>query len=306
MGYVMIEMRPYLDESDLAPIAELIAATPYPGRHCIDYPWRLSAHDPASPNVRLWIQDGGLLVGFAAWQIWWATLDFYIRPGPTAQEVEAAIFAWAAGRFQELDAERGQPLPYWVEAHEDDLPRLALLARQGYTLDADYRYLLFSLPLRGPEAPPLAPASLPEGFAIRPLAGAQEVDAYVALHRRAFASTSMTAAWRARTLRMPCYEPELDLVATAPDGRLAGFCVGWLAPERQIAQIEPVGVDPEFQGLGLGRALLLEMLRRFAAHGAGQAQVETESSRSPARSFYEAIGFRPIAQTLRKGRWFTR
>jgi ribosomal protein S18 acetylase RimI-like enzyme len=196
-------------------------------------------------------------------------------------------------------------LPYWVEAREDDLPRLALLARHGYSLDDDYRYMLFSLPLRGPAAPSLSPAYLPEGFAIRALAGVQEVDAYVAVHRRAFASTSMTAAWRARTLRMPGYMPELDLVATAPDGRLAGFCVGWLAPERQVAQIEPIGVDPEFQGLGLGRALLLEMLCRFAAYGAEQAIVETESSRLSARGFYEVVGFRPISQALRKGQWFT-
>jgi GNAT superfamily N-acetyltransferase len=300
-----MQVRPYQGDPDRGLVAELIAAAPYPGRHCIDYPWRLSAHEPASPDVRLWIGDDGLLVGLAAWQIWWATLDFYIRPGPVAPEVESALFTWAAGRFQELDAERGRPLPYWVEAHEDDLPRLSLLARLGYTLDDDYRYILFSLPLRRPEAPLLPPATLPDGFALRPLAGIQEVEAYVAVHRRAFASTSMTAAWRARTLRMPGYKPELDLVATTPDGRLAGFCVGWLAPERQIAQIEPLGVDPQFQGLGLGRALLLEMLRRFAAHSAGQAQVETESSRSPARSLYEAIGFRPIAQTLRKGQWFT-
>jgi GNAT superfamily N-acetyltransferase len=301
----MIQMRPYRGDADLEPIAELIAATPRPGRHGIDFPWRLSAHEPASLDVRLWPTDDRLLVGFAAWQVWWATLDFYIRPGPAAEDVEAAIFAWAAGRFQELDAERSRPLPYWVEAPEDDLPRLALLARHGYTLDDDYRYVLFSRHLRGSEAPPLPPVTLPDGFAIRPLAGMREVDAYAEVHRRAFASRAMTAAWRARTLRMPGYVPELDLVATAPDGRLAGFCVGWLAPERQVAQIEPIGVDPAFQGLGLGRALLQEMLQRFTTYGAEQAQVETDSGRSPARGLYEAAGFRPIGQTLRKGRWFT-
>jgi GNAT superfamily N-acetyltransferase len=297
--------RPYLGDADLEPIAELIAAVPYPGRHRLDFPWRLSAHEPASPNVHLWIGDDGRLVGFAAWQVWWATLDFCIRPGPAAQEVEAAIFGWASGRFQELDAARGRPLPYWGEAREDDLPRLALLGRYGYTLDDDYHYMLFGLPLCGPAAPPLPAPTLPHGFALRPLAGVQEVDAYVAVHRRAFASTSMNAAWRARTLGMPGYEPELDLVVTAPDRRLVGFCVGWLAPERRVAQIEPIGVDPEFQGLGLGRALLLEMLRRFKTRGAEHAQVETDSGRSPARSLYEAVGFRPVCQTLRKGQWFT-
>jgi GNAT superfamily N-acetyltransferase len=300
-----MHVRPYLGDADLEPIAELIAAVPYPGRHCIDFRWRLSAHEPASPDVCLWVGDDGRLVGFAAWQVWWATLDFCIRPGPTAQEVEAAIFGWASGRFQELDAARGRPLPYWGEAYEDDLPRLALLAGHGYTLDDDFRYVLFSLPLCGPAAPPLPAPTLPDGFALRPLAGIQEVGPYVAVHRRAFASTWMNAAWRARTLGMQGYEPEFDLVAIAPDGQLAGFCVGWLAPEQHIAQIEPIGVDPEFQGLGLGRALLQEMLRRLKTRRALQAQVETDSGRSPARSLYEAVGFRPVCQALRKGQWFT-
>jgi ribosomal protein S18 acetylase RimI-like enzyme len=74
---------------------------------------------------------------------------------------------------------------------------------------------------------------------------------------------------------MPQYRPELDLVAAAPDGQLAAFCVGWLSPEDRTAQIEPVGVAPGFQGLGLGRSLLLEMLARFRVLDAEQALVET-------------------------------
>jgi hypothetical protein len=35
------------------------------------------------------------VVGLAAWQQAWATLDFYVRPGPDAVTVERDIFAWA-------------------------------------------------------------------------------------------------------------------------------------------------------------------------------------------------------------------
>ena len=203
-----LAMRGYESTADLGAIAELIGAAPPMGRHLIDFPWRLSAHAPGSPDLRLWAAADGVLVGFAAWQQWWATLDCYVRPGPAQREVDAAIFDWAQGRFQELDAARGRPLPYWAEAREDDGPRLALLARHGYTLDDDYTYVTLSRPLADAQAPPLPRPHLPAGFAIRPLAGTGEVDAYVAAHRRAFASTSMTAAWRERTLRMPHYEPE--------------------------------------------------------------------------------------------------
>lgn len=296
-----VMMRPYAGDADLPLIADLIRAAPPTSRHLVDFPWRLSS--PAlqsASDVRLWTTADDVLVGFAAWQVWWAALDIYVRPGPYRREVEAAIFAWAPGRFRTLDAERGYPLPYWVEAREDDGERLALLNHHGYTLDDD-AYVMMSRPLDAPLPRP----NPPPDFAIRPLAGASEVGAYVALHRRAFASASMTVAWRTRTLRMPQYRPELDLVAVAPGGRLAGFCVGWLAAERRTAQIEPLGIDPDHQGQGLARALMLDLFGRFKAHGAEQALVETESSRSPARHAYEAVGFRPVYRTLRKGRWFS-
>ncbi len=291
-------MRAPVGDADFPLIAELIHAAPPMSRHLVDFPWRLSSPALQSPDdARLWTTADGTLVGFAAWQVWWATLDVYVRPSPQQREVEAVIFDWAARRFRALDEERGYPLPYWTEAREDDAEGLARAERHGYRLDDDHAYVMMSRALDEPLPPPAPPA----GFTIRPLAGADEVDAYVALHRRAFESTSMTAPWRARTLRMPPYRPALDLVAAAPDGRLAGFCVGWCVPERRVAQIEPLGVDPAFQGWGVGRALLLEMFHRFRAHGADLALVETEAGRSPARHAYEAVGFRPVYRTLRKG-----
>jgi ribosomal protein S18 acetylase RimI-like enzyme len=294
--------RPYAGDADLPLIADLIQAAPPTSRHLVDFPWRLSP--PAlqsAPDHRLWATPDGTLAGFAARQVWWAVLDIYVRPGPAQREVEEAVFAWAPGRFSALDAERGHALPYWVEAREDDGERLALLARHGYALDDDYDYVMMGRPLDEPLPRP----TLPAGYAIRPLAAASEVDAYVAVHRRAFASAHMTTAWRTRTLGMPQYRPELDLVAMGPDGQLAGFCVGWLAAERRAVQIEPLGVDPAFRAGGLARALLLDMFGRCKAHGAEQALVETESSRSPARHAYEAVGFRPLYRALRKGQRFS-
>lgn len=139
------------------------------------------------------------------------------------------------------------------------------------------------------------------GYTIRPLAGAAELDDYVALHRAAFGSHSMTSAWRRRALGMPTYRLDLDLVAVAPDGGLAGFCVGWLDSARRVGQVEPIGTHPAHQRRGLGRALLDEMFRRFAAHGAVTAIVETENVRSPAQGLYASAGFQPTHRVLRKG-----
>jgi mycothiol synthase len=294
--------RLYAPDTDPVRIAELVCAVPPTTRHTVDYPWRLSSPllNPAE-DARLWLVDD-VLVGYAAWRVWWATLDVYLRPGSFQEEVETAVFDWAGRRFRALDAERGQPLPYWVEAREDDMARVRLLARIGYTLEDEYTYVMLSRPLVEPPALP----KLPTGFTIRPLAGERDVAAYVDVHRRAFASTSMTLDWRLRTLSMPHYEPGLDLVAVAPSGQVVGFCVGWTDSAHRVGQIEPLGVDPAFNGHGLGRALLLEMLGRFRAYGAAHAQVETDSGRIHALRAYEAVGFLPAYRSVRRGQWFTR
>jgi mycothiol synthase len=78
--------------------------------------------------------------------------------------------------------------------------------------------------------------------------------ALVALHRAAFGTDHMTAAERRAMMSAPDYDPELDLVVVAPDGRLAGFCVCGIPVEenavtrRNEGYADPVGVHPAFQG----------------------------------------------------------
>ena len=297
-----ITMRPWQDETDLLLSIDLLRSVPPTSRHLIDIPWRLSS--PAlqvERNTRVWIGDDGRMIGFAAWQMYWAVLDYFVLPGIHQLTVEDGIFSWAVERFRELDAERGRPLPYRVEFRDDDIERQRVVEAHGFLLDSNYQYVHMSHPLTEPLPEPI----LPTGFTMHPLAGERDVSGYVELHRAAFESTSMTYDWRLRTLHMPQYEPELDIVAVAPDGSLAGFCVGWLNAERHTGQVEPLGVHPRFHHMGLGRALLLESLRRFKAYGAENVLVETESDRKVARNAYESVGFQPIHTIYRKGKWVT-
>ena len=140
---------------------------------------------------------------------------------------------------------------------------------------------------------------MPEGFAIRPLAGQAEVPGYVELHRAAFDTRNMTDPWRARTLQHPLYRPDLDLVVTAPEGRLAAFCIAWLDHDSNgtpIGRIEPLGVHPDFRKLGLGRAALVEALRRLRALGAETIYVESDKTEGSAFGFYQTMGFQLVEE----------
>ncbi len=284
----------------MARITSLVDSMPLAERHVLDLSWRLST--PAINEGRdatFWEDANGRVVGFAAWQYYWSVLDFFILPGPQQQEVEKELFAWADRRFRERDEERGKPLPYWAEYRDDDLKRRQLIEDQGFLLYEEDHYVLLQHQLIDlPEVPPL-----PEGFILRALAGEQEAAAYSEVHRAAFESTSMTPAWRTRTLQTPYYRSELDLVIVAPDKTFAGFCVGWFVPERRLAQVEPIGVHPRFHKLGFSRILLLEMLHRFKQCGASSAFVETNLDRTAARQAYESTGFQQIHTVRRNAKW---
>jgi len=59
-------------------------------------------------------------------------------------------------------------------------------------------------------------------------------------------------------------------------------------------RIEPFGVGREFREAGLGRAILLENVRRLASLGACRVLVETDTYRSPPLDLHESAGFKPI------------
>jgi mycothiol synthase len=207
------------NEADIPRILDLVRKMPFASPHVIDLPWRLAALDlNEGRDAAFWADDDGKIGAFAACQYVWATLDFFILSSPEEQSVATQLFAWANARFQE----RKWPYPFWVEFRDDDQERQQLLEAHGFPQDAEDHYVLFQHTLA--DIPP-APV-LPDGFTLRPLAGEQEAAAYTEVHRAAFESTSMTSGWRIRTLRSPHYQPELDLIVTAPDGSFAGFCVG--------------------------------------------------------------------------------
>ncbi|MGI8690414.1 MAG: GNAT family N-acetyltransferase [Thermomicrobiales bacterium] len=271
-------------DADVQRMIALVHAFPARQLHAIDLPYRLcSPSVMVSENVRLWEGADGTLLAWAIWQQPWITLDYAVHQNASG-EIEPAIIIWALERFRAMAREHGRTLDYFVDAGEDDTDRIALLKQHGFAR-ADWHLLHLTRPLdRAVPAP-----SLPAGFTIRHLADRDDRKGYVDLHCTAFATTNMTLAWKERVTRMPQYGADLDLVAIAPDGRFAAFCVGWLHGNE--GQVEPLGVHPDFAGRGLGRALLNAMLRRFQARGATTAHIEVYNDNPRARHLYQSVGF---------------
>ena len=92
-------------------------------------------------------------------------------------------------------------------------------------------------------------------------------------------------------MRSHAYDGERDLVAIAPDGRVAGFTIYWPDTELSLAEFEPVGVDPDFQRLGIARSLIAIALERLRDSGIRRARVTTNGSNAAAIACYLACGF---------------
>ena len=288
-------LRLYAGDADNKRMAALARAFPREQIHLIDLPYRLSSWAFDHPrNVGLWEDSAGRLLGWAVLQAPFWALDYAFQPA--MPDLHARILSWASTRSREImDEPGGRPI-WFANVRDDQTERLADLERAGYPRqDAVPVDPWSKVWMRRSGRQPVAAAPLPTGFQLRPLAGAAEVAAYVALHRHAFESDSMTAAWRARTLQRPEYRPDLDLVIEAPDGRLAAFCVTWYTDhgfdDRPAGQVEPLGVHTEFRGLGLGRAVLHEAMRRLQACGAENLYVETDNYRDAAYALYQSAGF---------------
>jgi mycothiol synthase len=288
----MVALHPFTGSSELAQMADLVYVYPERNFHVVDLSYRLASWAVSDPrNIALWKADDGTLVGWAVAQLPFASLDYAIHPD--LPNLEEAILEWGIQRWAQVAQERGQRIYFYIAVPTDQHERIALLERHGLKPD-DWGMLQLAHPLNFPVPEP----TLPNGFTIRPLAGSREVRAYTAVHRAAFGSENMREDWRSRILETDQYIPDLDLVAVAPDGSLAAFCICWIKDlhGQSIGQVEPLGVAPQYQKMGLGRAILNAGLRAMQDHGATSAYIQTETT-NPASHLYHSTGYETLYAT---------
>ena len=87
----------------------------------------------------------------------------------------------------------------------------------------------------------------------------------------------------------PNVDLDLKIAVVSPEGNFVSYCGMWYDPTVEFALMEPVATDPDFRKLGLGKAAVLEGVRRVRLLGAKMAFVGSS------QQFYYNIGFRPFA-----------
>jgi mycothiol synthase len=269
-------------------IEALVRAFPEDHIHVVDMRYRLSAPAFADREVRWWEDERGALIAYAVWQPEFRTLDYGCDSGVAGKGLAASIVSWAVEWFEDRARSEGSNQTCWIKTLErSPLELSVVLEARGFSrcawssvrLDCD-------LSLR------IDPSRPPPGFRIRRAVdrGDEEL---AALHRAIFPKVGMSDGWRRTMMSLSDYCPDLDLVAEAPDGALAAFCVGWCTtlPAGSLGEIEPLGTHPAFRGRGLGRAVLLEVTRRMQVAGVQRVSAKTWDDNLGAMHCYKSVGY---------------
>jgi ribosomal protein S18 acetylase RimI-like enzyme len=156
---------------------------------------------------------------------------------------------------------------------EEWLPRLGF--QVGYQVET-YKKAGLALP----------DLSWPQGVEIRP-AEESDLPAVAALDEAAFeplwrySAAGLTRAWQSA----------LSFDLAFYDGRLAGF--QFSEQYDNVAHLSRMAVHPDFQGQGIGRALLRHTLEGYRAHNVELATLNTQADNWPSKKLYRKFAFQP-------------
>ncbi|MDQ1009902.1 mycothiol synthase [Streptomyces sp. V4I23] len=146
---------------------------------------------------------------------------------------------------------------------------------------------------------PLSPQSIPEptyppGVTVRTFVPGQDDAEWLAVNAAAFAHHPEQGSLTQRDLddrkAEPWFDPKGFFLAER-EGRIVGFHWTKVHAEEQLGEVYVVGISPDAQGGGLGRALTATGLRHLAAQGLPTAMLYVDADNLAALRVYEQLGF---------------
>jgi mycothiol synthase len=144
---------------------------------------------------------------------------------------------------------------------------------------------------RPADTPPLPPLLVPDGFHIAPPQGKQSNTTFTGLYRRSFSPHPWFQPYDPSNL-----PPLNGMLFLYHGANPIGFAWTITHPDG-VGQVEPLGVEPAYQGRGHGRVLLNAALHHLHRQTCHTYRIITWTTNQPARQLYESFGFQDVGRT---------
>jgi len=229
-------------------------------------------------GVDLAVREDGRLAGYARLERDddGSTAELLARPGAVAALLDAASARAAGAR-----------LLVWSHGSRSRL--VAALAAAGFDRVRELHQLRRDLAADGLPPDP----GLPPGVLVRAFRPGQDDAAWLALNAAAFAAHPEQGRWTQDDLAARMAESWFDpagFFLAERAGQPVAFHWTKIHPG-DLGEVYVLGVAPEAQGLGLGRALLLRGLHHLAQRGCSTVSLYVDGDNIAALALYERSGF---------------
>jgi mycothiol synthase len=294
----IFQMRPYQSEDDYWNIRRFLCQV-FLLNERRELSWNVARFDywrwhyiqnklirgPMERVTILWSTPGGDLVGVLH-PFGEGEMRIHVHPRYNTPELVSEMFAYAEENFREL-LQSGRWGVY-TPVFSDDAQRQQILADRGYEKGLGKSRHWF----RDLDAP-LPGATVAQGYTVRSMGTIEEHPARSWASWRAFHADEGDEnydhdwSWFQNVQSAPLYRRDLDIVATDPKGEICSFCTIYYDDYTRSAVCVLVGTAAEYQRRGLGKAVILEGMRRLKLMGCNR--VFATAYEPPAEALYSSV-----------------
>ena len=302
------EARTYRGDEDLQPLVDLMNAADEIDKlqenTDVDS-MRLWVHQPGRDlerDIRIWEDEQGRVVAAAMIHIrpdeTTAGGYFHAQVHPDVREsgIEDDIFEWAVERAREAGRELGMPADLRAFSDKNGVYYNRHLERLGF------KPVRYFFKMRRPLDQPIAEPQFPDGYTQRHVASEEDIVRWIECFNESFIDHfdfhPATLERRKHRMSGSTYRADGDLIALAPDGTFAAFCLCTIDSEHNKRNninegwIDILGTRRGHRKIGLGKAMLLTGLRKLKADGVDVAVLGVDAENpTGALGLYESVGF---------------
>jgi N-acetylglutamate synthase-like GNAT family acetyltransferase len=289
--------RPYYHPTDYALVSQFLIRHYQPNNqdgNWIEPAWEYSHHHSFMDSANLdqfgiW-EENGEIVGVAHYESHMGEAFFQFHPAYRHLRQEMLDYA-ETHLLGQRESDGQKYLMAYV--NDNDAEFLALVRSRGYQkAPHETRPMAkFAIPR------PFPAIELPTGYRLQSLADDPDWAKVHSVLWRGFDHGEVPPISeedkedRRKMFDTPKARRDLKIVTIAPNGEFASFCGMFYEATGKFGYVEPVATDPAHRRLGLGKAAVLEGIRRCAELGATVAYVGSD------QPFYLAMGFEVIYNT---------